>query len=98
MIENILAEPSLSVYTRFVPGAPMLKTATQEKHALIRRFAQGEIPSAQMGKKLVDIDRRNRTKKLVLFTSILGLVALILAPFLAGIGHSDPADSSASRV
>lgn len=74
----------------------MHKTATQEKHELIRRFASGEIASAQVGKKLVDLDRKNRTRKVVLLSSLVGIVSLVMAPFLMSLGHMDTGSRSSN--
>ena len=97
-MKETLAKPSTALYTRLVPGVRMHKTATQEKQDLIRRFASGEIAPSQVGKKLVDLDRKNRTKKVVLLSSLVGFIALILAPFLVSVGHMGSADSRASQI
>lgn len=75
----------------------MHKTATKEKQDLVRRFASGEVTSSQFGKKVVEIDRKNRTRKVALLAKGVSLLTLILAPFLVHAGHFGSASSSSTQ-
>lgn len=97
VMKETLAQPDRALYTRVGLRTRMLKTSTQEKHELIRRFASGELSSQQIGQKLVDLDRKNRTKKVVFLSSCVGLLTLILAPFLVFVGHAGPSGIHSSR-
>lgn len=74
----------------------MHKTTTQEKQELVRRFASGEVTSAQFGKKVAELDRKNRTRKVAILSKFVALLTLILAPFLVHAGHFGSPSSSSS--
>lgn len=70
-----------------------LNPATVEKHELLRKLVSGEISSASIGKKFVELDEKYRTERLKHFAAILGFAFLLISPFIRSAGP----DASTSR-
>ena len=74
--------------------ANSINPATAEKHELLKKLASGEVHSTQIGKKLVALDQKHRTKKLVLFTSILSVIFVLISPFMPSVSAGSPSSDS----
>lgn len=70
-----------------------LNPASAEKHELLRKLVSGEISSASIGKKLVELDEKHRTIRLKRFVSVLGIAFLLVSPFIRSAGP----DANTSR-